>query len=209
MFGAVIPERPVMTDFKPVAQNKWVLPIDASVPVHDIVVFLQPNAPQLPGNAGLSLYLSDNGQKFAIFFLTNFASWEFVGFLLPQKPSAFVHVPQTLDKAPVQPNMFLPQQMTPKANQLFLLVALESLDTIKNVAGLELTQKQNFANQIMQLTKYIAKDLFNFMASFAKSTPQHDVLIVPTNVIDRWITRFTDKLKVDPYFWKHVKNWNL
>src|SRR4051794_9139579 len=37
--------------------------------------------------------------------------------------------------------------------------------------------------------KAIAKDLYNFMASFSVKTQQNDMLVIPTNCIDKWSVR--------------------
>ena len=44
----------------------------------------------------------------------------------------------------------------------------------------------------------IALDLFNFMESFKK--PGHADLVVPASIFERWLQKFTSKLKRDPNF---------
>lgn len=57
--------------------------------------------------------------------------------------------------------------------------------------------------------KAIAADLYTFMASFAHSTARHnglpnDVLVIPTDCIDRWYKNFEQKHRTKPFFW--IKN---
>jgi len=139
-----------------------------------------------------------------------------MGCLLPTKPSVLVHIPPSFETRAQQQqqqqqqpmhNFFVPQQQqqVPHApNHIMVGLGLESQDAIKQLSGQEMVHKQGYAFQVLELTKFIAQDLFNFMSSFTKGNAQNNTLIVPTNVIDRWITRFTDKLKADPYFWKKV-----
>ena len=44
----------------------------------------------------------------------------------------------------------------------------------------------------------IALDLFNYMESFKK--PGHAELVVPPSIFERWIQKFTSKVKRDPNF---------
>jgi hypothetical protein len=46
----------------------------------------------------------------------------------------------------------------------------------------------------------IANDLYNFMASFTRSTPDGAFIVVPTDVIDKWFERFKRKFEFDPGF---------
>ena len=51
----------------------------------------------------------------------------------------------------------------------------------------------------------IAMDLHNFMSSFAQSTGRYgikdDVLVIPTDCVDRWLLKFQHKHKLQPFFW--------
>ena len=53
--------------------------------------------------------------------------------------------------------------------------------------------------------KGIAQDLHNFMSSFAQSTGKfgvkEDVLVIPTDCVDRWLVKFAAKHKREPFFW--------
>ena len=43
------------------------------------------------------------------------------------------------------------------------------------------------------------------MASFARNSGQYrelgDVLIIPTDCVSQWYTKFVNKHKLEPYFW--------
>ena len=49
------------------------------------------------------------------------------------------------------------------------------------------------------VARKIAEDLFNFMQSFVNGTGS-STMTVPTNVFDRWIARFENRLRRDPHF---------
>jgi Ni,Fe-hydrogenase III small subunit len=46
----------------------------------------------------------------------------------------------------------------------------------------------------------IATDLFQYMSSFAQEPRQADWMVVPTNILDRWLERFERKYRLDPNF---------
>ena len=72
--------------------------------------------------------------------------------------------------------------------------AMRSVDNVKNL-GIEasgLTERKAFAHKI-------AVDLFNFMSSFSTSTDR-SLMVIPTNLLDRWIERFEAKYRRDPNF---------
>ena len=48
----------------------------------------------------------------------------------------------------------------------------------------------------------VARDLYNYMGSFAKTTSTGEQLVVPTNVLERWMTRFKSKYEKDASFLK-------
>lgn len=45
----------------------------------------------------------------------------------------------------------------------------------------------------------IAQDLFQYMASFSQSSDQK-MMLVPTNIFDKWMERFDRKYQLDPNF---------
>ena len=57
----------------------------------------------------------------------------------------------------------------------------------------------------MDSAKGIAQDLHHFMSSFAQSTGKfgvkEDVLVIPTDCVDRWFIKFQAKHKREPFFW--------
>ncbi|RHY32192.1 hypothetical protein DYB32_002774 [Aphanomyces invadans] len=69
-----------------------------------------------------------------------------------------------------------------------------SADNVRNL-GIEasgLEERKSFALKI-------AMDLFNFMSSFSTSS-NSNMMVVPTNLLDRWIERFESKYRRDPNF---------
>ena len=74
-------------------------------------------------------------------------------------------------------------------------VALETMEMIQNVDLVSSGVDDRFA-----FAHKIAKDLFLFMTSFTQPTQIGEMMVVPTNILDRWIERFNRKYQMDPNF---------
>ena len=81
--------------------------------------------------------------------------------------------------------------MTFKLTSFFFL----SLETIQNLelmhSGVE--DRREFAHKI-------ALDLFQYMTSFSQGTQVGEMMVVPTNILDRWMERFDRKYSINPNF---------
>ncbi|EQC42798.1 hypothetical protein SDRG_00519 [Saprolegnia diclina VS20] len=170
-FGMVIAGRPVVTDFAEISPTQFVVDVPYPEQVTDITFFLLPHSPVPPGYAAV-LY-------FAVPHLQN---WQLLGSVFAEKPSAIFRT-----SWPTHPDV---------ANQPIIQVgvSIEPVDNVKNL-GIEasgLTERKAFAHKI-------AVDLFNFMSSFSTSTDR-SLMVIPTNLLDRWIERFEAKYRRDPNF---------
>lgn len=69
------------------------------------------------------------------------------------------------------------------------------LETINNlsIATSGVEDRREFAFKI-------ARDLFEYMASFSQSGSQSGAMLVPNNIFDQWIQRFDRKYRLDPNF---------
>lgn len=76
LFGCVVPGRPVITEFAPVSESKFITELACPTSVPDITYFMLPTAP-IPEGYGAMLYYA----------LPPFQSWELIGAVYPQKPS--------------------------------------------------------------------------------------------------------------------------
>jgi hypothetical protein len=75
---------------------------------------------------------------------------------------------------------------------LYLLSSLQSSDA----------KEEDLA---MDSARGIAADLHHFMSSFAQSTGRYgvkeDVLVIPTDCVDRWLLKFQAKHRREPFYW--------
>lgn len=170
-FGVVVPGRPVITEFQPVSNSKAVAALDFPNLITEITFFLLPTSP-VPQGYGAVLYYS-----------VDQAHWELLGAISPEKPSGIFRTGWPTNEEVC------------KYPGVYLGVSLEPMTTIENLtmttSGFE--DRFNFAHKI-------ALDLFQYMSSFATGSSPAGMMVVPTNVFDRWMERFERKYKLDPNF---------
>mmetsp|Transcript_31521 Transcript_31521/g.101215 ORF Transcript_31521/g.101215 Transcript_31521/m.101215 type:complete len:189 (+) Transcript_31521:552-1118(+) len=177
-FGVVIPGRPVLVEFEMIESTKSVATIVNPGEINEMCFFLLPGV-VLPPNASAVLYYTVDG-----------VGWTALGAISPEKPSGIFRTPW---HAHVE-------------GAVQLGVSLESNETVAN-----LNLSRSGVDDRRAFGQKIAQDLFNFLASFAHPTNDAramlaganlgEVLVVPANVIDRWITRFHEKYQRDPNFY--------
>jgi hypothetical protein len=124
----------------------------------------------LPPNYGAVLYYS----------AAPFTDWEMLGGIGPGRPSGTWRTGWSArlgDDTPVR-----------------LGVSLEPLETLAN-----LDMATTGVEDRLEYAKKIALNLFNFLASFSQST-QPGLMVVPTDIFDKWLARFQAKYQMDPNF---------
>ncbi|KAL4421725.1 hypothetical protein ABPG77_002341 [Micractinium sp. CCAP 211/92] len=157
----------------------WVFDATATVvpdyrELKEVAIFLtQPNV--LPPDVGLALYVSIGG-----------ADWSYRGFVSNAHPS---------DVLPLSwPEPQDPLLAPPGAGFAQIGVSVEPLAELGQKEGAKLGAKEEFA-------KCVGLDLFNFMQSFGGvQAVGGDKLLVPSNVLDHWYQRLSNRLRRDPDF---------
>ena len=197
MFGLIIPGRPCFADFQMVGEHRWMAQVVDKIngqSVSEMSLFILPNASMAPPPYqpfGFTIYISKDAQN-----------WEYVDFLSLEKQSTHIHMPLSFSSSGGLFQDFNFQQTD--TNAVFIGISLESMDTINNLSFNAQEKQQREQNQVQQLVQYIAKDLFNYMASFTKpiqfqTGEMKDMLIIPTNCIDTWLQKFLTKLRNNPH----------
>ena len=111
-----------------------------------------------------------------------FTSIEFMGAVANERPSDIIHT-----------GWGFKQEVS--SNSVKLLISMESISTI---ATLVFNKSNTDIRQVY--AKKVALNLFRFMESFNKNTSQQELLVLPCDVLDKWLLRFEAKFRVDPYF---------
>ncbi len=177
MFGVAIPGRPMQTNLQQVSEKNAIMEIPQPAIVRELCVTLL--QPALPPDHGVAVYWA----------LPPFSDWLYVGQISPAEPTAIFRAPWY-------------HQIPHDVPILRLGLSIETtgfLANLRDVGGEE--EKKS-----LDSAQGIAKDLYNFMASFTRqsSAPFQqlgDVLVIPTNCIDKWYEKFLAKHKLNPYFW--------
>lgn len=146
---------------------------------------LQPNS--LPPDTALSLYVSNNG-----------TDWSFRGFISNTHPSEVsplswpphcTHPPSTTTSSDNITNSCSSDMSHPQIG-----IILEPLAHVSSLQSSKIGAREDFA-------KRVGLDLFNFMQSFGGvQNVGGNHLLVPTNVLDAWFNRLSNKLERDPDF---------
>lgn len=111
-----------------------------------------------------------------------YQSIEFLGAIANERPSDIIHTGWS----------FKPEISTNPIKLLF------SLELIQNIVELVETKANSDIRQVY--AKKVALNLFRFMESFNKNTSQQQLLVLPCDILDKWLIRFENKFRLDPNF---------
>lgn len=172
-FALCIPGLPVFDNFEQVAENKFLIMLPQPQKISTICFFLQKSFP-IPEASVVLYYTLPPGDE-----------WHLLGCVSTLKPSE-IFTTGWADKVEFRGQMAVQ-----------LGVQIESLDFASNIDGKVLNdsigERQSFALRI-------ANDLYTYMQSFAKSSPDGTIIVVQANVLDKWLERFKKKFLFDPGF---------
>ena len=198
VLGVLIPGGIVRTDFVPSDQSgtKFTLALTGITGVEiasvsELIFFLLPGV-ALPLDHGAMLFWqivlsAQNPMQSTPFSGGNGTTeFELIGYISNDKPSSALRTGwatnDTLSSA----------LNSPSANiTINLGVSIEPMANIKNIVIEDTTT---------HVAKKIAIDLFNYMSSFDTGSGGGNMMTVPKNVFDRWLSRFEAKAKIDPNF---------
>ena len=172
LFGVVVPGRPVATDWLMASETRCVSELLDPASVSELTFFLLPHV-SIPAGHGAVLYYSR----------PPFDTWEILGAVTLEKPSGTFRTGWSTKEDMVG------------CPVVQLGVSLETYDVIANIdmttSGVD--DRQEYAIRV-------ARDLFLYMSSFSQPTQMGEMMVIPTNIIDRWIERFRRKYSFDPNF---------
>jgi len=176
-FGIVVPGLPVINTAQSISPGRWTVPIPDAHKTRQLTVFL--TQPIQDPSYGLTVYLSP----------PPYQEWIYLGAVSNNLPSNMFQVRWPVALA-----------MQPFQAQLGAMLEPAS-EVVKKVSPVP-PQEEEYR----MFAKFIAEDLFRFMESFNKQTDaRNELLLIPTKVLDMWYEKFSNKFKVDPFFWLHKK----
>jgi Hikeshi-like, C-terminal domain/Hikeshi-like, N-terminal domain len=176
LFALLVPGRPIVNKFNQAGPKRFTLDIPHPAHIKEFGVSLI--APAIPQDHGVGVYFS----------VPPFKDMEYVGKIDLDVPSAILRAPWF---GHVNDNLQV----------IRLGLSVEPLAELNTKTGLDSKEEEN----TLDLAEGIGKNLYQFMASFAQNSGQFkhlgDVLVIPTNCVDRWFKKFKHKHMMNPYFW--------
>lgn len=172
MFGLIIPGLPAFTSFPQIAPTQWTIDLPNPGTINNFTFYL---TEPLPANCAVALSSS---------FPPTFSAIEFIGAVANERPSDIFNTSWSL------------QPERAACSVVKLLISIEEIGTI---APLVEARKQTDIRQMY--AKKVALNLFRFMESFNQNTGQYgEMLVVPMDILDKWLLKFEHKFKFDPNF---------
>jgi len=169
-FVLIVPGHSPITQFQQLSATQFSTILPAPHAIADVVLYLNPAVP-FPSTHGVVLYSAPGGGE----------GWKLLGAVTAQSPSAILRTGWATD------------EMMVGSSTANLGIGIEEVGTIQNLG-----ETFRPVEDRQYIAKKIAKDLYNFMASFAGGGGGQ--LVVPSNAFDMWIKRFDDKFRRDPNF---------
>ena len=189
--GLIVPGGPVRTDFQQTDATKWTLqlraPGDLPVPlslVSDVCCFLLPTTTTtiIPPTHGLLLY-------WQVTTSTTSSGFSLLGSLTYDCPSGIFRTTWSECN-----DINTTTNSNNSITVVTLGISMEPLQNIQNIAN----PKEQWESRLFMAQK-IGTDLYQYMQSFDTSRQQGQ-MVVPTTIFERWMTRFTSRLRRDPNF---------
>lgn len=165
LFALLIPGRTLDTNFVQVDAKKLMITVAAPALITEVTIcMLQPS---IPADHGVAVYYA----------LPPFADWQYLGAITLAYPTAAFRAVWR-DKIPAD----LPC--------IGIGLSVESLPTLAALQPTTADTKESEAT--LDSAKGIAKNLYEYMASYSQNTGQYkqlgDVLVIPTNCVDKCLT---------------------
>jgi hypothetical protein len=182
-FAVLIPGRPMITDLVALDEARMVCTVPEPDGITQLAV--SANVP-VPDGTGISVYYAG----------PDGAEWNYLGHITPAAPTAFF-------RAPWNGTGVLPTG----SPCVHIMLSLESARDIAD----KVTADQVEEARSLDSVRGIAQDLYTYMTSYAQPADRAaaamstDVMIIPTNFIDRWIGKFSEKHRKQPFFWMNAR----
>jgi hypothetical protein len=158
--------------FRQAGDNKWICELEQDTPVDEIACFI--SAPLSPGTA-LGCHIA----------AAPFNSWHYLGSITTSAPSAVFKTRYVWSAADAVPT------------HVQFGVSLEPESQLAQ------TPAERVSAEVLEVGRRIGQDLYSFVASFATNVWQEgeQKIVLPQNVLERWIARFRDKCQRQGLDW--------
>lgn len=191
MFGLIVSGRLVDTAPAQVDANKFGFQITDPDSINHIVIFMLGTVPFEAGFAA------------SIHFAMPDGSWQLLGFISNDKPSAIFKVSK-LKQAGAAANAFGGFAAVTGVAQIG--ISVEPIDKLQHETP-DAVAKAPTASDLILFGQKMAENFVNFAGSFASAREQAlratDQEWIPLGALHRWHENFVGKMQRDPNFWRH------
>merc|ERR1719152_557444 len=169
-----VPGGPVIgaESFQQVADNRWVITLEQETPVDEVACFI--SQPLQPGTA-LGCHIAS----------APFTTWHYLGAITTASPSSVFKTRYVWSAADAVPT------------HVQFGVSLEAENQLAQ------TPAERVSAEVLEAGRRIGLDLYSFVASFATNTwhEGEQKIVLPQNVLERWLNRFRDKCQKQGLDW--------
>ena len=180
--------------------NQFYLTLEQVENVNHVVVFLTGQVPFSDGFGG--------GIHFGLSSPEGGISWQFLGFISNEKPSAIFKITNIKPSAGSQ-NPFgqaMMESLASLAHTTALVgISVEPISQLAQQTAPQNTQASTIDSHT-EFSQKMLENFFNFASSFAVVPGQVPINMtenyVPLSVVQRWYENFMRKMQTNPNFWK-------
>ncbi|KAL5282005.1 C11orf73 family protein [Megaselia abdita] len=127
---------------------------------------------------------------------SNCPSWQYLGFISNNKPSAIFKIAQ-LKKSKIANNNSMVFGNMSYSHMAQIGISIEPESNI-----IQLTSAIVDATEHLQFGQKMLENCFNYISSFARQIPPTNESVVPVSSIKTWYLNFSRRLEQNPNFWK-------
>ncbi|KAJ8299012.1 hypothetical protein KUTeg_023072 [Tegillarca granosa] len=194
MFGLIVSGRLVQTDIQQVSETQFLFNIPDATDINHIVIFLTGQTPFPDGLGGAVYFALPNPEG---------QSWQLLGHLTNNKPSAIFRITQLKDSGSSSSHPF--GQMSPQASMAQIGISVEPVTQLQQQIPVPQAAVST-VEPFMEFSQKMLENFFNYASSFAvtqnQMTPNPSESFVPLSTLQNWFQTFQRRLQQNIYFWR-------
>jgi hypothetical protein len=177
-----------------VNENQFAFAVPDIDSVNHIVIFLTGAVP-LPNDFAAAIYIGWPGPEM---------TWQYLGFIANQKPSAIFKLGRARPKESVT-TPFGTSMFTPHSTAAQIGISLEPLQQILQMTPVSHSTpsaQDSFSLMASRMLENFSEFAASYSMTQAQMMPMPSEAFIPVSVLNEWAVRFEKRIKEDPNFWK-------
>eukprot|EP01130_Rhizamoeba_saxonica_P012304 TRINITY_DN5169_c0_g1_i1.p1 TRINITY_DN5169_c0_g1~~TRINITY_DN5169_c0_g1_i1.p1 ORF type:complete len:198 (+),score=17.84 TRINITY_DN5169_c0_g1_i1:121-714(+) len=197
MFAVLVSGRLVQTNYQEISSNKCVFDLDNATSIHNLAVFMTGSQP-LPSGTGAVIFLG----------WPPFDNWNCLGYISNDKPSALFKVNQVQHSQAFTTAGFGTPTMVGENIVAQIGIEILPISEVLHQFGTREQQSERSVTNNVSFCQKMLTSFYNYSASYQiELQPNHmrpPELFFPANILEKWYSKFENRLKKDPDFWKSL-----